>query len=105
MLSGFYNRRVTLTAPGEPRRILNISAYLFVALPDAAAQRERLLTEARSRRLKGTVLLAEEGINLFLAGAADDVHGFVAALRATSALRRCSPRKAGRPASLFASCW
>ncbi|MEN9780671.1 MAG: hypothetical protein RL014_1819 [Pseudomonadota bacterium] len=93
MLSGFYNQRVTLTAPGEPRRILNISAYLFVALPDAAAQRERLLTEARSRRLKGTVLLAEEGINLFLAGAADDVHGFVAALKSDERFAPLTPKE------------
>jgi len=60
--------------------ILNISAYKFVNLPDAATLREMLLLRARDLALKGTILLAEEGINLFLAGPADDVRGFVAQL-------------------------
>lgn len=60
--------------------ILNISAYKFVNLPDTAALRETLLQRARDLALKGTILLAEEGINLFLAGPADDVRGFVAQL-------------------------
>jgi len=62
-------------------RVLNISAYRFVALHDAGALRERIRERAGGAGLKGTVLLAEEGINLFLAGMADDVHGFVAWLR------------------------
>ncbi|WP_137896465.1 sulfurtransferase [Ramlibacter sp. 2FC] len=61
--------------------ILNISAYKFVPLPDAAALRERLHEQALALALKGTVLLAEEGINLFLAGPAEAVRGFVAQLR------------------------
>jgi UPF0176 protein len=70
--------------PTMPRvtEVLNVSAYKFVALPDAAALRERLLTDAAARSLRGTILLAGEGINLFLAGAADDVRGFLAQLRA-----------------------
>src|SRR5262245_45814208 len=61
--------------------ILNISAYRFVTLDDLPALRERLFAQARALGLKGTVLLAEEGINLFLAGAADAVHAWLAALR------------------------
>ena len=61
--------------------ILNISAYRFVALPDAADLRQPLADAALARDLRGTILLAEEGINLFLAGAADAVHGFLDALR------------------------
>ena len=48
---------------------LNVSAYKFVTLRDLPALRERLLERAAALQLKGTVLLAEEGINLFLAGA------------------------------------
>ena len=57
--------------------ILNISAYKFVPLSDTAALRATLNDRALALGLKGTVLLAEEGINLFLAGAADAVRGFV----------------------------
>jgi UPF0176 protein len=57
--------------------VLNISAYKFVPLPDAAALRDTMLARATALSLKGTILLAEEGINLFLAGPADDVRGFV----------------------------
>ena len=57
--------------------VLNIAAYRFVPLDDLPALRERLLAAAASRSLRGTILLAEEGINLFLAGDAQAVRGFV----------------------------
>ena len=44
--------------------------------------RLRLLEEAGLAALKGTILLAEEGINLFLAGAAEGIDAFLKALRA-----------------------
>jgi UPF0176 protein len=71
--------------------VLNVSAYRFVALPDAAALRERLFGQAQALGLRGTILLAEEGINLFLAGPEDAVRGFLEHLRADS-------RFAGLPA-------
>jgi UPF0176 protein len=58
--------------------ILNISAYRFTPLPDAAAWRDSIRSQAGARGLKGTVLLAEEGINLFLAGAPQPLRDFVA---------------------------
>ncbi|MFT3956265.1 MAG: sulfurtransferase [Piscinibacter sp.] len=58
--------------------VLNISAYRFVELADAPALRERIHERARAAGLKGTVLLATEGINLFLAGPAEALRGFVA---------------------------
>ncbi len=61
--------------------ILNISAYKFVPLHDAPALRDRLHAQALAQGLKGTILLAEEGINLFLAGPGDAVRAFVAGLR------------------------
>ena len=47
---------------------LNVSAYRFVALDDLAALRAELRYACTSAGLKGTVLLAPEGINLFLSG-------------------------------------
>ena len=44
--------------------ILNISTYKFVPLPDATALRPVLLERCLARALKGTILLAEEGINI-----------------------------------------
>ena len=59
------------------KSILNISAYKFVALSDTAQWRESIRSQAQQRSLKGTVLLADEGINLFVAGAAADVRMFI----------------------------
>ncbi len=61
--------------------ILNISAYQFVELPDAAELRPVLFERAQTLQLKGTVLLATEGINLFLAGLAPAVRQWLDDLR------------------------
>ena len=66
--------------------ILNIAAYKFTALGPLSPLREQLLAALMARELKGTVLLAEEGINLFLAGQADKVNDFLALLREQPAL-------------------
>jgi UPF0176 protein len=50
--------------------ILNVSGYRFVELRDAAPLRERLHSLATALGLKGTVILALEGINLALAAPA-----------------------------------
>ena len=65
--------------------VLNLAAYKFVALTDCALLRERLQAQARAAGLLGTILLAEEGINLFLAGEAHRARGFIAMLRASDA--------------------
>jgi len=72
---------------------LNISAYKFVALPDAAELRTTLLEWALNWQLKGTILLAEEGINLFLAGPAEAVRGFVTQLQADARFSDITPKE------------
>ena len=62
-------------------RVLNVSSYRFVPLDDLEGLRLRLHERAAAAGLKGTVLLAEEGINLFLAGEADALRGWFDALR------------------------
>jgi UPF0176 protein len=57
--------------------ILNIAAYRFVAIADPVAVAEWLRELAEARELKGSVLVAAEGINLFLAGQPDAVHGLM----------------------------
>ena len=61
---------------------LNLSAYRFVPLDELAALRQRTFDSAAAAGLKGTVLLAEEGINLFVAGAPDAARAWLAGLRA-----------------------
>lgn len=61
--------------------VLNISAYLFTRLGDAHDLRPVLRDRALAAGIKGTILLAEEGVNMFLAGDAHAVRGFVATLR------------------------
>ena len=61
---------------------LNIAAYKFVALNDLPALQWAVLQQAQAHALKGTVLLAEEGINLCLAGGAADIGAFLAWLHA-----------------------
>lgn len=74
-------------------QILNISCYKFVALPDAQDLRQPCLDNALARQLKGTILIAEEGINFFLAGSADDVHGFVDWLRSDARFADLAPKE------------
>ena len=74
-------------------QILNISCYKFVALPDAQDLRQPCLSQAMARQLKGTILIAEEGINFFLAGSADDVHGFVDWLRTDARFADLAPKE------------
>jgi UPF0176 protein len=57
--------------------ILNIAAYHFVALPDADELCQNLQQTAEGLDLKGTILLAHEGINLFLAGGEARIDQFV----------------------------
>ncbi|MET0734471.1 MAG: sulfurtransferase [Microbacterium sp.] len=61
--------------------VLNVSAYLFTRIDDPAALRPVLRERALGAGLKGTILLAEEGINLVLAGGADALRGFIDHLR------------------------
>lgn len=61
--------------------IVNLSAYRFVSLHDLPVLRERVLVHCEALALKGTILLASEGINLFLAGPREAVDGFMTWLR------------------------
>jgi UPF0176 protein len=63
--------------------VLNIAAYHFAAVADAAALRAELRARCEAAGLRGSVLVAPEGLNLFLAGEAaaiESVLGFVRAL-------------------------
>ena len=65
---------------------LNISTYRFVELDDLPVLRDRLEASADAAGLKGTILLAREGVNLFMAGAEAALRHWV-----DTALRREPP--------------
>ena len=71
-------------------RYLNVSAYKFVEIEAPAVLRDGLRERCLAAGLKGTVLLANEGINLFLAG-------LPAPLREVLAWLALDPRFAGLP--------
>ena len=73
--------------------ILNISAYLFTPLASPEAWRDQCRDQAASRQLKGTILLAPEGINLFLAGEPEAVEDFLQWLRAQDGMAGLGVKK------------
>ena len=81
--------------PHPPRNVV-ASAYRFVALDDLPALRQRLFDSAAAVGLKGTVLLAEEGINIALAGAATSITAWLDELA-------CDPRFAPLPVKFSSS--
>ncbi|MBX9679723.1 MAG: sulfurtransferase [Gemmataceae bacterium] len=66
--------------------IRNIAGYKFAALENLKALRERLAERCKAWQLKGTILLAAEGINWFVAGEADSVDRLLAELRSIPGL-------------------
>ncbi|MDH3666724.1 MAG: rhodanese-related sulfurtransferase [Paracoccaceae bacterium] len=54
--------------------------YRFVPLPDPAAERDRVLNTAKTAGLRGTILLAPEGINGTVAGPRAGIDTLIAAL-------------------------
>ena len=62
-------------------RLLVAAFYKFVALPDFASLRRPLLSECRCQDVKGTILLAPEGINGTISGPASGVRSVLHFLR------------------------
>jgi UPF0176 protein len=69
------------TDAGAVPSVLNVSAYLFTRIVDPHSLRPVLRERATAAGLKGTILLAEEGVNLFLAGATEPLRRFIGELR------------------------
>ena len=54
-------------------RILNVAAYKFARLTNLVERRDGLRQLTSALSLRGTILLSEEGINLFVAGSPECV--------------------------------
>ena len=75
--------------------IINLSTYKFAPLEDLPALKATLLDAATTLRLKGTVLLAREGINVFVAGGPAEIETFLDLLRAIPRLEDLEPKRSG----------
>lgn len=67
--------------------------YKFVSLPDLDTQQENLRSLCQALQLKGTILLAQEGINATLAGTQDAIAQFFATLRRDPRFADVVPRE------------
>lgn len=85
----------------ENAGILNISAYKFVEIDDIDALRAELQTRCDAHGLKGTILIAPEGINLFLAGPREHVTAIVDFLRADPRFADLAPKESISTAQPF----
>ena len=81
--------------------IVNISAYKFVSLDELPGLRERMLERCTALALKGTILLAPEGINLFLAGDRAAIDSFVVWLHADARFADIAPKESPSDAVPF----
>jgi UPF0176 protein len=72
--------------------VTNISTYRFAELTGLKDLRESLIADCKAWELKGTILLSTEGINLFVAGAADSIDRLLEKLRAISGLEGLEPK-------------
>ena len=63
------------------RMVTNIAAYHFTPLEQPEALVADLRERAGSLALRGTVLVAPEGVNMFLAGDAEAIEAFLAPMR------------------------
>jgi UPF0176 protein len=81
--------------------VLNVSGYLFAGIDDPQALRSTLLEAAAERHLKGTILLAHEGINLFLAGSQDGVEGLLDTIRTRPGLHAFDVKRSWSEAQPF----
>jgi UPF0176 protein len=77
------------------------AAYRFVDLPDATAVHERLRALAGAAALKGTLLVAPEGINFTLAGGPAALEGWLEALQADTRFARLDIKRHGAGALPF----
>jgi UPF0176 protein len=72
--------------------VLNISAYVFTSIQDTQALQYNCLAQAQALELKGTILIAEEGINLFLAGPPEAVRAWVHWLQQDLRFAKLAPK-------------
>jgi len=72
--------------------VTNISTYRFAALSGLKELRADLIERCKAWKLKGTILLSSEGINLFVAGTAESIELLLSKLRGIPGLEGLEPK-------------
>ena len=70
-------------------KYLTAALYKFVNLPEFKSMQAPIYNACISNNIKGTLLLAEEGINGTIAGIKQDVHNFLSFLRSDPIFNDC----------------
>jgi len=73
--------------------VINLSCYQFAPLKGLEELRLSLQEGAKANGLKGTILLAPEGINFFLAGTREQLAAVLAIIRAVPGLAGIQPKE------------
>ena len=87
--------------PAAPDQYLTAAFYKFVDLPDFEERKAPLLAFCEAHQVKGLILLAREGINSTIAGAAQDVHAVLAYLRSDPLLYDLQHKESFSPKAPF----
>jgi UPF0176 protein len=75
--------------------------YKFVRLPDFAEKREPLLAYCQAQSIKGTILLAAEGVNGTITGSRQDINSVLSFLRSDPRLADLEPKESYADAQPF----
>lgn len=81
--------------------VVNFSAYQFAPLSDLPGLQARLRDVATQGEIKGTILLASEGINLFVAGNRAGLDALLAGIRTVPGLEGLTPKESYTEAQPF----
>lgn len=73
--------------------VINLSCYKFAPLDDLPGWKEKLSDFCTASGLKGTILLAPEGINFFLAGTRPQLDGVLRVIRSMPGLADIAPKE------------
>ena len=73
--------------------VINLSCYKFAPLDGLEELKARLQEAAKANGLKGTILLAPEGINFFLAGTRSQLASVLGIIRALPGLADIAPKE------------
>jgi len=73
--------------------VINLSCYKFAPLEGLEELRAKLQEVAKAQGLKGTILLAPEGINFFLAGTRAQLAAMLDVIRAVPGLAEITPKE------------
>ena len=81
--------------------VINLSCYKFSPLEDLLVWKQRLSEVCQVQGVKGTILLAPEGINFFLAGTRQQLDGVLQLIRTIPGLADIKPKESPSRAQPF----